>query len=343
MIAAGTIGVLRPLVGHAQQRQVRIGYVANDPNRTSPTFAAFAGKLRELGWIEGKNLVIDIQNERFDPKSKREVTFAEIAAEFARAKVDVMVTTGTGSTKAAIAATKTIPIVFGSAQDPVQNGFVASLARPGGNLTGLALAVQELGPKRLELLTDALPRATRFGRLFHEGATKDILQAKIEAEDNEAARRREVERMRRVTLEHIPVSRNVTAKSEESVIRREFDSLFGAIKARGIEGVYVKADALHVVKRELIGELGLKHRLPIMGADARFADAGTLLSYGEDFVSRYQKAAVLVDKILRGANPSDLPVEESLKPEFVINMKTAKFLGIPVPELLRLRADRIIE
>ena len=215
-------------------------------------------------------------------------------------------------------------LLFGSAANPVEQKFVASLARPGGNVTGLALLVQELGPKRLQLMKEMLPRATRFARLYGANGLKAI-QPAIMTEYDSAAR------ALGITVRHIAVA--------------HFDGIqpaFVAAVRHRVDAIQVTADALFVVNRRLIAKLALEHRLPMMGPDGRFADAGALVSYGENFASRYRRAAFLVDKILRGAKPADIPVEQPLHLELVVNLKTAKDLDVPFPKSFLLQANRVI-
>jgi putative ABC transport system substrate-binding protein len=321
LIAFGVCALAAPVTTFAQlQRVYRIGYLANDPDRSSPTFQAFVGAMRELGWIEGKN--IDI---RFQTSRGRDELFPNLAAVAAREDVDVIVTTGSASTRAAKAATNSIPIVFGSAANPVEQKFVASLARPGGNVTGLALLVQELGLKRLQFMKEMLPRASRFARLYQASSLVPIQPAIIgEAEA--------VARTLGITIQHIPVTHfeDIEVKIAEVARSR-------------IDAIDVTAAALFVVNRDWIAKLALKYRLPLMGPDGRFADAGALISYGENFASRYQRAAFMVDKILRGTKPAEIPVEQPVIFEFVVNLKTAKALGMVVPDLILLQAGRVIQ
>ena len=304
-----------PFADFAQQERIyRVGYLANDPDRASPTFQAFVGALRQLGWIEGKN--IDI---RYLTSNGRDERFAELAAAVVRDKVDVIVTTGSGSTRAAKAATSSIPIVFGTAANPVEQKFVASLSHPGGNVTGLAILVQELGPKRLQLIKQMLPHATRIAFLHQQNTQPGT------ADDATA-------RSLGVTLLHIP-----TATVDD------IDAAFAKAASSRVDAVAVKGDAMFVVNRDRIAALALKHRLPMMCADGRFVEAGALASYGENFASRYRRAAYYVDKILRGTKPADLPVEQPMVFELVVNLKTSAALGITVPQPILLQADRLIK
>ena len=322
MFAFAAAAFAAPLSTFGQQQKVyRIGYLANnlDPQSPSLTYKAFVDGLRELGWTEGKNIEIR-------PRSSdgRAYLFPKLAAELVQEKVDAIVTGSLAATQAAKAATTTIPIVFASAANPVENKLVASLARPGGNVTGLALMVQELGPKRLQLLKEILPRATRFARLYQD--TGDLVsQQEIIKQDDAAAR------ALGVTLRHIAASSSDDVKN-----------IFSKAARDRIDALYVKADALLVRHRDYIASLALQHKIPIMTADNRFAEAGALVSYGENFAAHYRRAAFLIDKILRGSKPADLPVEQAAFFELVINLKTAMALGITIPEPILLQADRVI-
>lgn len=328
-MALGAGVLTAPLLSFAQPQKVyRIGYLANDPDPESPTFQAFLRGLRELGWREDKNIRIEYASERPDKK------FADLAADMVRNKVDVIVTTGSPTTRAAKEATEKtetakgatdrIPIVFGSAANPIEQGFVASLAHPGGNVTGLALLVQELGPKRLQLMKEMLPRATRFARVYAVSGLKTI-QPAIMAEYDAAARTLGVK------LQHIAVTD-----------LEDIQPAFAAAARDRVDAIQVTADSLFVVNRGAIATIALKHQLPMMGPDGRFADVGALVSYGENFASRYRRAAFLVDKILRGTKPADIPVEQPLNFELVINLKTSRALRIAMPQSFFLQADRVV-
>ena len=322
LAALGSGALVAPRIAFGQQQKIhRIGYLASDPDprKHSQTFRAFLSGLAELGWIEGKNVEVQARTS-----AGRDDAFPQLVAELLSAKVDILVTGGSAATRAAKAATDSIPIVFGSAANPVEQKFVASLARPGGNVTGLALLVQELGPKRLQLLKEILPRATRFARMYQ---TKSLaaIQPTIMNEDDAAAR------VLGVSLQHIPVTR-----------LEDVEAAFAAAARARIDAVHVTAAGVFVGNRERVAKLSLEHRLPMMGPDGRFADAGALISYGENFVSRYRRAAFLVDKILRGTRPADIPVEQPAVFELVVNLSTAKEMGVTIPEPVLLQADRVI-
>jgi putative ABC transport system substrate-binding protein len=318
-LAAATLGA--PLAGISQEKIYRIGYLANDPDprKSSNSFKAFVAALEESGWIEGQNLEIRVRSS-----AGRDELFPALAAEFVREKVDVIVTTGSGSTRAAKAATDSIPIVFGSAANPVEQGFVASLARPGGNVTGLAILLQELGPKRMELLKQLLPGALRFARIFSR-LNIVRLQPQIMEDYDVAARGLGV------TVQHISLA------SPEDI-----EAVFQTAALSRVDAAIVEADAVFVVNRAKVAALALRHRIPLMGTDGRFPEAGALLSYGENFASRYRRAGFMVDRILRGAKPADLPVELSSFFEMTLNLRTAKELGVKIPEAILVQATMVI-
>jgi len=276
--------------------------------------------LRDLGWIEGKN--IEILFKAVDGDDSR---YPQLAADTVREGVDVIVTTGSPSTKAAMAATDRIPIVFGSSANPVEQKFVASLARPGGNVTGLALLVQELGPKRLQILKEMLPHATRLARLYDSTSIAQI-QAKIIAEEESTAK-----------------ALGATVRQIAASKREEIGPAIADAARGGVQAMHVTAATLFVVRRKEVCEYALKNHLPILGPDGRFADAGALASYGENFAQRYRRAAGLVDKILKGAKPGEIPVEQPTTLELVVNLTTAKALKVTVPDAVLLQAERVIK
>src|SRR2546425_2776165 len=305
-LACGVLAQSFPSYAQQQPKVFLIGYLANqhDPWATSTSFQAFVAGLRELGWIEGKNIEIRIRTS-----GGRDEMFPYLAAEFVRENVDLIVTTGAASTRAAKAATDSIPIVFASSADPVQQNFVASLARPGGNVTGLAILAQEIAAKRLQLLKEALPHASRIARLYSSTNPK-MAPATMREPDRAAA-------LLGMTVEHIPVA------SAEDI-----DSALAAAARDGADALIVEPDAVFIVNRTRLTAAALKYRLPLMGPDGRYAEAGALMAYGENFAARYRRAAFLVHKILQGAKPADLPVELSTFFELVVNLKTAKALGL---------------
>jgi putative ABC transport system substrate-binding protein len=275
-------------------------------------------RLGELGWIEGRTVAIEYRwaeghNERL----------AEIAAEFVRRKVDVIVTHSTAPVTAAKQATSTIPIVFASvAADPVGIGLVASLARPGGNITGISSLTAELAGKRLELLRELIPSVHRLAIMTNADAPGAVL----ETADAQAA-------ARTLGLEIIT-----------SEIRRAEDipPAFEALKGRA-DALFVTPEPLVLTNRIRINILAAAARLPTVYGLREYVEAGGLMSYGANFPNQFRRGADLIDKILRGAKPADIPVERPTKFDLVINLTTAKALGLTIPESLLLRADEVIE
>jgi len=322
LIALGASALATPIASFAQQQRVyRIGYLANnpDPRESSFAFKAFIGALRESGWIEGKNIEIRIRSS-----NGRDEMFRVLAPEFVRDQVDVIVTTGAASTHAAKAVTNSIPIVFGSTANPVEQGLVASLARPGGNVTGVGFLVLELTPKRMQLLKEILPRASHFARLY--SATNKTMAPSVMREPDAAARALGIK------LRHIAVT-------GPDAIEAAFDTA-----ARGrADAILVEADAVFIVNRARIAALALKHRLPMMCRTGDTRKAGALVSYGENFIELYRRAGFLVDKILRGSKPADLPVELPTVFELMVNLKSADALGVTIPDSIILQATRVFK
>jgi putative tryptophan/tyrosine transport system substrate-binding protein len=277
--------------------------------------AAFVQRLRELGWIEGRTIAIE-----YRWAEGRDERFAEIATEFVRRKVDVIVTPGT-ALLAAKQATSVIPIVFAVANDPVGSGFVASLARPGGNVTGLSLQSTDLAGKRLELLREIVPGVRGLAIMAHVGNPGAVLEM---AEVQAAARALGLEV---VTLE----------------IRRAEDiaPAFEALNGR-VDALYIETDALIFTHRIRINTLALAARLPTMHSVRAYVEAGGLMSYGPNYPDMFRRAAGYVDRILKGTTPGELPIQAPTKYELVINLKTARTLGLEVPPMVLARADEVI-
>ena len=319
LIALGACALWAPMTVIGRQKIYSIGYLANNPTprESSNSFKAFAGALRERGWVEGSNLEIRIRTS-----GGRDELFALLAPELVRENVDVILTTGAASTRAARAATNSIPIVFGSTANPVEQGFVASLARPGGNVTGVGFLIIELTPKRLQLLKEMLPRAKRFARMY-SGSNKNM-HPSIMREPDAAAR------SLGIALQHVEVAGP-----------DDIEAAFAAAARSRVDAVIVEADAVFIVNRARLAALALKHRLPMMAPDGRYTEAGALVSYGENFTELYRRAGFLVDKILRGARPADLPVELPTVFETMVNLKTAETLNITVPDAILLQANRV--
>ena len=274
-------------------------------------------RLRELGWIEGRTVAIE-----YRWAEGRVERSAEFAAEFVRLKIDVIVTAATAPVVAAKQATSVIPIVFAAAADPVGNGLVASLARPGGNVTGLSIQSPDLAGKRLELLREVVPRLRRLAIMANVGTPGALREMR---EGQAAARTLGLDV---ATLE----------------IRRPEDigPAFEALKSRA-EALYVCGDPLVTTNRIRINTLALSARLPTMHGLREHVDAGGMMSYGPNFPAMFRRAADLVDKILRGTKAADIPVEQPTTFDLVINLITAKALGLNVPPTLLARADEVIE
>ena len=315
----GGAAVAWPLAANAQQpaKLPTIGYLgASTPLFDSHRVGAFVQRLRELGWIEGRTVTIEYRWS--EGRSER---YPEIAAEFVRLKVDVIVTTG-GGVPAAKQATSAIPIVFPVAGDPVGGGYVATLARPGGNITGLSLQQTDVASKRVELLRDAVPGLRRMAILVNAGNVNAVLEL---GEVQAAAR----------TL-GLAVATSEIRRAEDIV------SAFEALKGRA-DAVYVVAEPLVFSNRARIHTLAMAARLPAIYNSREYVEMGGLMSYGPSFPDLYRRAGDLVDKILRGAKPGNLPVEQPTKFDLVINLTTAKALGLTIPESFLLRADEVIE
>jgi putative ABC transport system substrate-binding protein len=308
-----------PLAGRAQQatKLPTIGYLGSATLATeSQRMAAFVQRLRELGWIEGRTVVID-----YRWAEGRTERYAGIAAEFVRLKVDVIVTVG-GAVAAAKQATATIPIVFAGAGDPVGSGMVASLAQPGGNVTGLSVQSIDLAGKRLEILREIFPDVRRLAIIGNVEYAATVLEM---GEAQAAARALGLE-----------VARSEIRRAED--IAPAFEALKGAAQA-----LYVCPDATINANHARINTLALGARLPTMHGVRDYVEVGGLMAYGPNLPDLYRRAANYVDKILRGAKPADLPVEQPTKFDLVINLVTARALGLEMPATLLARADEVIE
>ena len=309
-----------PIAARAQQpkRLPTIGFLgAGTASAGSQWAAAFVQRLRELNWIEDRTVAIEF---RWTDGHNERTT--EIAGEFVKLKVDVIVTYANTVADATKRTATTIPIVFAAAGDPVGTGLVASLARPGGNVTGLSLQQPEIASKRLQILRDLLPNLHTLAILANSGSPNAVLEM---GEADAAARRL-----------GLAVVRSEVRKTED------FAPAFDALKGRA-EALYVCSDPLLTTNRLGINTLALGVRLPTMHGFREFVEAGGLISYGPNFPDLFRRAAEYVDKILRGTKPADLPVEQPTKFDLVINLTTAKALGLTIPELFLLRANEVIE
>ena len=315
--------VLFALCGSVDAQQTgkifRIGFLElSTASGIAVYVAAFQQELRKLGWIDGQNITIEY---RFAEQKPERVS--ELAADLVRLKVDVIVGATTASALAAKSATTTIPIVMGNASDPVGAGLVASLARPGGNVTGNSALNPELNTKRLEILKDAVPKLARVGLLFGGGVSAELQLKEL----------RPAASALKLKLEEI----------ETQPDSKALDSAFQTAKKKQVNAIMTIANRRFFAERKQIVELAGKNRLPAMYPQKEFVDEGGLMFYGADYVDLYRRTAVYVDKILKGTKPADLPVQQATKFEFVINLKAAKQIGLTLsPEFLS-RANQVIK
>jgi putative ABC transport system substrate-binding protein len=299
----------------------RIGYLSTtDPSRDAARFEAIRLALRELGYVEGQNIAFE---SRFaQGKLDR---YPELAAELVRTNVDIIIVTGgTVMVRATKNATSTIPIVMTSSVDPVAAGLVASLARPGGNVTGLTILNRELGGKRLELLKEAVPKVVRVAVLYAPASRGSALTVK----------------------QDLPVAARalgLTIWPWEIRTANDFEKVFAALNKRPPDGFYVSPDALLGANQKRTINFALESRLPSIYTNREAVVAGGLMSYSADPADSYRRVAYYVDKIMKGANPSELPIERPTKFELVINLKTAKQIGLTIPPNVLARADRVIK
>ena len=309
-----------PLAAQAQQaeRVYRIGFLFYGSPGPSPEIDAFRRGLREAGYIEGQSIAIEYRFAEGDVGR-----LPALAVELARGKPDVMVTPGTPASLAAKQATSTIPVVFAGVADAVGAGLVAGLARPGGNLTGLTGISAELGGKRLELLKQLAPKASRVAVLYNPADRANVLVLKGLQESAPALG---------LTLQPIEVRK-----------RGEFESAFAAMTRKRAQALFGAAGVLTSEHRRDVVDLAAKRRIPAMWGDREFVEAGGLMSYAVNFYDQIRRAATYVDKILKGAKPGDLPVEQPTQYELVINLKTAKALGLTIPQSLLQRANEVIQ
>jgi ABC-type uncharacterized transport system substrate-binding protein len=316
-LVGGTV-IAWPLAARAQQpgKLPTIGFLGSDASAWTPYTAAFVQRLRELGWIEGSTIAIEYRWSEGRPARN-----SEIAAEFVRMKVDVIVTNAFAASTVK-QATSIIPIVFPLGIDPLGSDLIRSLAQPGGNVTGVTTQQSDLAGKRLELLREVLPRLRRLAIMGNAGSPQAVLEmGRVQAE------------ARALGLEVAPLE-----------IRRVEDiaPAFESLNAQA-DALYVVGDAFIQANRTRIITFSLSARLPIIIGIREFVQAGALMSYGPNFPDQFRRAAELVDKILRGTKPGDIPVEQPTKFSLVINLTTAKALGLKIPEALLLRADEVIE
>jgi putative tryptophan/tyrosine transport system substrate-binding protein len=323
VVGTGAVLLAAPLAVEAQQaagKVWRIGllsYAASDSGGAA-RWKAVREHLHELGYVEGQNVIFE--SRWGDGQVGR---LRGLAAELIDAKVDILVTAGTEVALAAKQVTSSIPIVMATGGDPVKLGLVASLARPGGNVTGVISLIRELTEKRFELLKQLIPRASRVAILRDPENRSSELSAR--------------------DAEGVAKSLGVVVQGVSVRGPKDLDAAFLAVKRARSDAVIFAENTLFIADRRRIADLALMHRLPMMAAAKEYAQAGALISYGTDYLDLFRRAATYVDKIFKGAKPADLPVEQPTKFELVINLKTAKALGLTIPPSLLSRADEVIQ
>jgi putative ABC transport system substrate-binding protein len=303
---------ISPAVAQQAKKSFRVGILENV---ASPRTEAFLQGMRDLGYVDGKNITVDA---RFGPDDR----LLDLASELVRLNVDVIFAPNTNAIQAAKQATPTIAIVMAVPSDAIGSGFVASLARPGGNITGLTSIFAEVSAKRLELFKETLPRVSRIAVLAD--TTRPWHSAVMKALDETA-------RALRMNLQILDVRH-----------AGDLDRASTAIMKGRTEALFFAPNPLFFVERKTLADFSSKHRLPSNCVSAEFAEAGCLIAYGADSADLYRRAATYVDKILKGAKPADLPVEQPMKFELVINLRTAKQIGLTIPPNVLVRADRVI-
>jgi putative ABC transport system substrate-binding protein len=322
LLAAGAL-LAAPLAARAQPagKVIRIGILAGNRAASPHTLKAFLQGLRDLGYVEGRNVVVEFRDAEGKPER-----LPTLAAELLALKVDIVFAPSTPAALATRQATRTVPIVFAGAADPVADGLVASLARPGSNVTGLSNLSAEVVGKRLEQLKQAAPGITRVAVLWHQGGNggrteKDMLNAA------EVAAR----------------SLGVQLQAVETRGSADFERAYSEMTRARADALTVLPIALFGFYRRRLIDLAAENGLPAVYPSREYVDAGGLMSYGADLADLHRRAASYVDKIVKGANPADLPVEQPTKFDLAINLKTAKALGLMIPQSLLLRADAVIQ
>ena len=322
IVALGAGALAMPLISFAQQPAAgmrRIGFLG--PSLASAyarELEAWRAGLRELGYEEGKNLAVD-----FRWAEGNYALIPALAAELVALKVELIVTPTTPVSRAAQQATTTIPIVMINVGDPVAAGLVKSLARPDGNITGLSNLVADMNSKRLEMLHSMAPKQARVAYLINPDNSQTVLGYK----DTQA----------------VGQKRGITVLLAEARTPQEIDKAFASFRQQNVGALFVALDAIFQQQRNRIAELAAKYRWPSISADSMYAEAGGLITYGTNQADLFRRAATYVDRILKGAKPADLPVEQPTKFELIINGKTAKALGLKIPQSLLVMADKVIE
>jgi len=321
-IAVGAGFLATPLAVEAQEpaKVPRIGFLGTNLAANPHLQEAFRQGLRDLGYVEGRNVVIEYRSAEGKPER-----FPAVAAELVALKVDVIFAGGTPAALAAKQATRTLPIVFAGVGDPVTSGLVTSLARPGGNVTGLSVLAPDLVGKGLELLKQAVPGVSRVAVLWQPGGLGERTEKDMLKEAEVAAR-----------------ALGVRLHYVEAQGPADFERSFSDMTKVRAGALTVLTTPMFISERRRLVDLAAKNRLPTVYLFREFVDAGGLMAYGADLADMFRRAATYVDKILKGAKPGDLPVEQPTKFELVINLKTAKALGLTIPQSLLLRADEVI-
>jgi putative tryptophan/tyrosine transport system substrate-binding protein len=309
-----------PLAARAQQpgKTTRVGYIRAGTLDNDPYRVEFVRGMRDLGYVEGRNIAYEFRHYGDDAES-----IPALISDLLRAKVDIIVVGGTAAIRAAQAATQSIPIVVGAAADPLGSGLIASLARPGGNTTGLSILSTELTAKRLELLKEVMPQAARIAILQHPGnPAHHIFIEEIQPTAN---------------------SLNLPYRIFEAPRSEDFERSFALIREWPADAVVVLDDPTFISYRPVMAESAARQRLPLICGFREMTEAGCLFSYAVSLKDTWYRSATYVDKIIKGAKPSDLPVQQGTKFEWVINLKTARALGLDVPPTLLACADEVIE
>jgi len=317
VVASGCLVIADVLPAQQSSKVWRIGVLASAPG-DSPLFGAFREGMRELGYVEG-------QNVRFEYRfaAAQNALLAGLAAGLVRDKVDLILTDGNAAVHAAKDATSTIPIVMGTSGDPISSGAVKTLGHPGGNVTGLTLLGVELAGKKLELISSTVPNVSAVGLLIN---TTNPQATPLRSETEVTAR-----------------SHGLRLVSFSAVTPMELEQAFGAAAKARVGAMITMPDAMFWNFRDRIVDLAASARLPTIYAEREFVEAGGLMSYGPNVPKNFHRAATYVDKIFKGASPADLPVEQPTSVDLVINLKTAKVLGLAIPQTVLLRADEVIQ
>ena len=320
-LTLGALLLVLSLPANAQQltKIPRIGYLnASSASSASSRVEAFRRGLRDLGYAEGKTIIVEYRFAEGNPDRLRQLT-----AELVQLNVDIIVSGGPTVTRLAKEATSTIPIVMGFDDDPVGSGFVASLARPGGNITGLSTLAPEISGKQIEILKEVVPRISRVAVIGNSTRSATSLAFK----EMELAAG-----VLKVQLQYLDVRDP-----------KDIETAFGAASKGRADAIVVLGSPVLNLRRTQIADLAVKNRMPGVYAQPEFIDAGGLMYYGASFTDIFQRAATYVDKILKGAKPADLPIEQPIKFEFVVNLKAAKQIGLTIPPNVLVRADRVIK